>query len=92
MPVARPQISPVAPAPLTDEEATFIADTVKQFFGEDVVLRNYGPTPDRIEIHVETDREVGMEKHDCLGILITRIDRQISLDFTKRGERVFGNA
>lgn len=34
-----------------------------------------------------------MAEYDCLGALMTRIDRdQISLDVTRRGARVFGNA
>jgi hypothetical protein len=93
MPVAKPATAPVDPAPLTSGEAKFIADTVRRFFGDDAVVRNYGPNPARLEIHVETDQDPGMEKYDCLGILMTRIERdQISLEVTTRGRRVFGNA
>ncbi|MBA3896290.1 MAG: MFS transporter [Sphingomonadaceae bacterium] len=63
-----------------------------RFLGEGIVLRNFGHDPEGIAIHVETDREVGMEKYDCLGVLMTRIDRPISLDVTRRGTRVRGNA
>ncbi len=63
------------------------------FFGEDAVVRSYGPDPARLALHVETSRDVGMAEYDCLGELMTRIDRdQISLDVTRRGTRVFGNA
>lgn len=92
MPPARTQSTPVDPAPLTNEEATFIRDTMSRFFGPEIVLRNFGSDPTRIAIHVETDREVGMEKYDCMGVLMTRIDRPISVDVTRRGTRVYGNA
>ncbi|WP_420382248.1 hypothetical protein [Novosphingobium sp.] len=92
MPPARPKSEPVAPAQLAKEEASFIADTVRQFYGEDAVLRNFGPDPKRLDIHVETDRDVGLAKYDCIGILMTRIDRQIGLEVTRRGTRVAGSA
>jgi len=92
MPAARPQAPPIAPVPLTGAEAIFISETIRQFVGEDVVLRNYSVDPERIAIHVETDRDVGMEKYDCLGVLMTRIDRPIGIEVTRRGTRVRGNA
>ncbi len=34
-----------------------------------------------------------MRKYDCLGVLLTRIDRrQVSLEVTKRGAKVCGTA
>ena len=34
-----------------------------------------------------------MRKYDCLGVLLTRIDRrQISLEVTKRGTKIRGSA
>lgn len=34
-----------------------------------------------------------MEKYDCLGVLLTRLDRdQVSLEVTKRGTKVRGNS
>ena len=92
MPPAQPQTPPDDPTPLVREEASFIAETVKRFYGQDAVLRNFGADPSRLDIHVETDRDVGMEKYDCLGILMTRIDRPISLVETKRGTPIRGNA
>ena len=91
MPVAKPPTAPIDPPPLTELESKFITDTVKQFFGKDAVVRNYGPNPARLDIHVETDRDPGMAQYDCLGVLMTRID-VISLEVTKRGRRVRGNA
>ena len=84
MPAARPQAAPIAPVPLTGEEARFISETIRRFLGEDVVLRNFSRNPERIAIHVQTDREVGMEKYDCLGVLMTRIDRPIEVVVTRR--------
>jgi hypothetical protein len=92
MPAARPQAAPIAPVPLTEEEARFISETIRRFLGDDVVLRNFSGNPERIAIHVETDREVSMEKYDCLGILMTRIDRPIGIEVTRRGRRVRGDA
>lgn len=39
MPVARRQIPPIAPAPLTAEEAKFISETIRQFLGDNAILR-----------------------------------------------------
>lgn len=93
MPAADPPITPLPPAPIDDDEVRFITDTIKRFFGDDAVVRNYGPDPSRLALHVETSQDIGMAEYDCLGELMTRIDRdQISLDVTRRGTRVFGNA
>lgn len=89
----RPPAPPLPPAPVTPEEARFIRETVKRFYGDNAVIRNYGPDPKRLLLHVETDIEPGMEEHDCLGLLLCEIDRyQISLAVTKRGRRVGGEA
>ena len=92
MPAAKPPLPPVSPAHLTAEEARFIKETVQRFYGNDAVVRNYGPHQNRLNLHVETDREPDMERYDCLGQLMLRIERQITLDVTKRGRRVWGNA
>jgi hypothetical protein len=66
---------------------------VHRFYGHEAVIRNYGPNPKRLEFHVETTLEPGMEQHDCLGLLQCEIERNaISLEVTKRGRRVRGNA
>ena len=93
MPVAYPSTPPVAPAPISAVEASFITETIKRFYGDDAVVRNYGPDPARLALHVEASRDVGMAQYDCVGVLMTRIERdQISLDVTRRGTRIFGNA
>ena len=93
MPQAKPPVPPVPPAPVTPAEQRFIKVTVKRFFGEDAVVRNYGPDPKRLRLHVETKKADGLKRYDCLGVLMTRIERdQISLDVTKRGTRIFGSA
>jgi hypothetical protein len=93
MPQARPATPPVLPAPVKPDEARFIRDTVKRFYGENAIVRSYGPDPKRLLLHVETDIEPGMEQHDCLGVLMCEINRdQISLSATKRGRRIFGDA
>jgi len=70
----------------------FIKQTVQRFYGDDSVVRNFGSDPRRVGVHVETDMACGMEKYDCLGVLMTRIARGIDLTVTKRGTRIFGNA
>jgi hypothetical protein len=86
-------MDPIPPAPLSAVEADFIKETVRRFYGEDAVTRNYGPNPKRLELHVETSVQPGMEQHECLGLLMCEIVRdQISLEVTKRGTRVRGSA
>ena len=71
----------------------FIKETVLRFFGDDAVVRNFGPDPKRLLLHVETSRGDGLVKDDCIGVLNCRIERdQISLTVTKRGTRVWGSA
>lgn len=92
MPVAQPPSLPQSPAPLSDDEIYFIKDTIRRFCGENAIVRNFGPDLARMQLHVETDRDIGMAKYDCLGVLMTRIDRDILLEVTKRGSRIHGSA
>jgi len=92
MPIASPPTPPQSPASLRNGEREFIKDAVQRFYGPDAIVRNYGPNAARLELHVETDAEPDMRYYDLLGLLLTRIDRQISIDVTKRGARVRGNA
>jgi hypothetical protein len=91
MPVARLPSDPVAPARVTEEEAAFIKATIQRFYGPAGIIRNYGPLPSRLDLHVEADQSPGTERWECLGILFTRIDRdQITLEVTKRLSRGHG--
>lgn len=93
MPVASPPVPERTPAPLRGGEREFIKEAVGRFYGPDAIVRNYGPDADRLELHVETDAEMDMRKYDCLGVLLTRVDRrQISLEVTKRGTKIRGSA
>jgi hypothetical protein len=93
MPVASPPVPPRTPAPLRDSERDFIKEVVRRFYGQDAVVRNFGPDPERLELHVETDADDDMRKYDCLGVLLTRIDRrQVSLEITKRRTKAHGSA
>lgn len=84
---------PRTPSPLSQDEIEFIKETVERFYGTDAIIRNFGPDLNRLEIRVETDGETDMRKYDCLGVLLTRIDRaQVSLEVTKRGEKARGSA
>lgn len=92
MPVASPPIPPKSPAPLQNEEQTFIKEVMEGFYGLDSIVRSYGSDPSRLDLHVETDALPDMRKYDCLGVLMTRIDRQISLEVTTRGTKAQGSA
>lgn len=93
MPVASPPALPRTPAPLREGEQDFIKEAVRRFYGQDAVVRNFGPDPDRLQLHVETDADDDMRKYDCLGVLLTRFDRdEVSLEVTKRGAKVRGSS
>jgi hypothetical protein len=93
MPVAKSQIPPEMPAPIAQGEADFVKATVKRFYGESAIVRSWSPDPKHMRLHVESDEADGIKRYDCLGVLLTRIERdQISLDVTQRGSRVSGNA
>lgn len=66
---------------------------MRRYYGDDAVIRNYGPDPHRLELHVETNVEPGLERDECLGLLMCEINRDyISLEVTRRGSRIRGNA
>jgi hypothetical protein len=94
MPQARPPLEPFAPFPVEEGEAIFIKNAVRRFYGEDAVVRSFGPDRDHVMLHVEASRlPEGFGYHDCLGIIYTGIDRSsISLCVTKRGQRIRGQA
>ena len=93
MPQASLPLPPQEPAMLEEDEAKFILKTIKRFYGDDAVIRNFGPNPERLELHVEADIGRDMRLYDCLGVLFTRIERpSISLEVTKRGSKIQGQA
>lgn len=93
MPKARPPLPPAPPAPIKPLEALFILATVKRFYGANAVVRNFGPDPARLRLHVETELKPGLERYDCLGVLMGRINRdRIDLVVTQRRSRISGEA
>lgn len=93
MPKAKPPSEPMPPAALSGSEAAYIRRIVHEFYGDDAVVRNYGPDPRRLQLHVETNKQPGMEQHECLGLLMCDIERDaISLDVMQRGSRLRGNS
>ena len=93
MPKASPPLLPQNPTMLEEQEANFIRETIKRFYGEDAVIRNYGPNPDSLQLHVEANVGRDMRLYDCLGVLFTRIERpSVSLEVTKRGSKIHGPA
>jgi hypothetical protein len=91
MPVARPPLDPVPPAPVTEEEAAFIKQTIQSFYGSAAIVRNYGPLPSQLALHIEADRHEGIDKWACIGVLWTRIDRQITIEISGPNARRRGN-
>lgn len=88
MPVAKPPLPNETPVPLDAAEAEFIKATVERFYGPEAVVRNYGPDPAILKIHVEICTEPSMEQYDCAGILYARLNReQIAFEVTKRGTK-----
>jgi integrase len=93
MPAAHKPMPPKEPAPVTTREADYFPQCIRKYYGDDAVIRNYGPDRRRLELHVETDSEPGMERHECLGLLMCEINRDyVGLEVTKRGQRIRGSA
>lgn len=93
MPQAQPPMPPEDPAPLSAEEERFVLATIRTYYGPDAVVRNWGPDPKHLKLHVESDKEESLARHECLGVLMCDIVRdQITLDATTRGHRIWGSA
>jgi hypothetical protein len=93
MPAAKPPLPIETPAPINGDEAAFIKETVKRFYGSDAVVRTYGPDPAHLELYVEVSGEPGMERFDCAGVLYAKLDRQsISLEVVNRTAKRTGSA
>jgi hypothetical protein len=88
MPKAQPALPPKQPAPLTPEEERYILKTIRAYYGDDAIVRNWGADPNRLCLHVESDRDIGLDRHECLGLLMCEIIRdQISLEATRPSGR-----
>lgn len=88
MPKAEPAIPPKPPAPLSVEEERYVLKTIRAYYGDDAVVRNWGPDPDHLMLHVESDRDIGLDRYECLGLLGCEIIRdRISLEATSRRGR-----
>lgn len=64
-------------AAIAHGEAEYIRQCVHRYYGQNAVIRNYGPDPRRLELHVETDVDPAMERHKCLGLLMCEINRDV---------------
>ena len=92
MPQAKPPTPPRSPAALSETEAALIKAAVGRIFGEDAVVRNYGPDPAELRLHVEAEDIQEPRVSELLGLLYARIERdRIGVGFTRRGSRVTGN-
>lgn len=84
---------PKSPVPMSAEEERYVLATIQTYYGADAVVRNWGPDPNHLMLHVESDREEGLARHECLGVLMCEIVRdQITLVATTRGQRIWGGA
>ena len=92
MPQAKPPTPPRSPAALSDPEAALIKAAVGRIFGEDAVVRNCGPDPTVLWLHVEAKDVQTLMIDELMGLLYARIDRaRIGVGFSKRGSRVSGD-
>ena len=88
MPKAHPPLPLEQPAPLSAEEERYVLKTICSYYGEGAIVRNWGPDPRRLTLHVESDRDIGLDRHECLGLLMCEIIRdQISLEASRPGGR-----
>jgi len=88
MPMAHPPLPLKMPAPLTAPEQRYILKAIRSYYGEDAVVRNWGPDPRHLMLHVESDRDIGLDRHECLGLLMCEIIRdQISLEASRPSGR-----
>ena len=78
---------------VTEEEARYIVETARRYYGDDAVVRAWSSSPLRLDLHVETDRDIGLQRHECLGLITCEIVRdQVSLAHSVRGQRIDGGA
>jgi hypothetical protein len=81
MPKAHPPLPLEQPTPLSGQEEDYILKAVRAYYGSDAVVRNWGPDPRRLMLHVESDRDIGLDRYECLGLLMCEIIRdEIRLD------------
>jgi hypothetical protein len=99
MPAAKPPLDPLLPHPLRQDEVETVKQIVRRFYGEDAVIRNYGPDPKTLALHVETrlsaaaGQSIASPYHDCLGFLLRDIQRERStLEVSLRGHPAEGPA
>lgn len=84
---------PEDPASLSSEEERYVLATIEAYYGADAVVRNWGPDPKHLMLHVESDKQDSLARHECLGLLMCEIVRdRITLEATTRGQRIWGSA
>jgi hypothetical protein len=91
MPQAQPPTPPRSPAPLSNAESVLIKGAVTSIFGEDAVVRNCGPDPLELWLHVEANDVEEQRVSELLGLLYAKIARdRIVFSSTRRGSRISG--
>jgi hypothetical protein len=77
---------------LSDAESALIKGAVTRIFGEDAVVRNCGPDPSVLWLHVEAYDVEEPRVSELLGLLYAKIARdRIGVGFTRRGSRISGS-
>jgi hypothetical protein len=93
MPVAKPPLAAQYSASLPAEDVAIIKRAVADVYGDDAVIRSYGPDPSTLWLHVETAHAPSMEQYDLAGQLLAKVDRhEIRVTVTKRASRRYGEA
>ena len=92
MPASKGPIPPRTPSPLSLELTSFIREVTKSVFGEDAVVRSYGEDATTLALHVECSCAPTFGRAEMIGQLLTRVDCIPTVDVTRRGSKVRGNA
>lgn len=91
MPDAKHPLKPRTPSILPVELAQFVKEAARRVFGEDAVVRSYGESPTKLQIHVEYSGELPIGNAELIGQLLTKIDHMPVVDLTRRGSKARGS-
>lgn len=80
------------PCELSEEMSAFVRMKAREIFGSDAVVRNYGPNPNALQIHIEVAAYECLAREVFQGELMTRTDHIPHVELTIRGETPRGGA
>ena len=90
MPASKGPLPPRTPSILPVELAQFVKEAARRLFGDDAVVRSYGESPTKLQIHVEYSGEHPNGDAELIGQLLTKIDHMPVVDWTRRGSKARG--